>query len=751
MSNRKLPPVDPGSLRQRAERLLHGSQVQEGELTAEQARTLVSELRVYQAELEIQNEELRNTEQRLEEARDRFQDLYDSAPTGYLTVHREGRILEANRTALKQLGTDRRTLLRRRLYAFVAEDDQGIFFAHRRALLGSGEPQACEVRLVRTGGVEFEAHLHSAVLRADGGKITGYRTVISDLTSRRAAERGWRLADALVEASLDGIVVFDAGRRIVRVNRAFTALTGFCLEDVHRSSPRKLMGDAGGEPFGALAAQLEREGRWSGELRLYRKNGEAFPAKVSMTALRDALGRITHFALAFEDVTEGKRAEAQLRQSAYYDAVTGLSNRAMFMERLHQHALEAQRHGEMVGLLFLDLNRFKQVNDNLGHSVGDVLLRRVAERLAECVRESDTVARIGGDEFAIVLPAIADSNDAGRVAEKIRTALTTPVDLGRTRILSSVSIGIALYPTDTEDLEVLYRYADLAMYRAKESPRGTHRFFAPAMNARAMQYAELERELEEAIAGKQLLLHYQPIYAVDGGGIAGAEALLRWQHPRLGLLTPTGSPFLRVAEETGQIGPIGSWVLRSACAAAAGWPSRTGAHAPIVSINVSPQQLLDAEGFQGMLGVLESGGVPAARIAIEITEEAAVRREDDGAKRLGTLRQLGMHLAMDDFGTGYSSLSYLRNLPFDILKIDHAFIRDFDAGPESAHLLEAIISMAHGLRLKVIAEGVETQAQLDFLREHGCDFVQGHLLSPPLPQAGFEALIGLEASPRAFI
>ncbi len=744
--NHPSPPRDPDSLRQRAEKMARDDPRPQGELTAEQARELVDELRVYQAELEIQNEELHQAHEELGLARDRYRTLYDSAPAGYMSTHRNGRILEANDTATTMLGVARDKLLRRHLYAFVAKADQGAFFAHRRALFASGEHQTCEIRLLRGDGSRFEAHLHSAPLIADGGGITGYRTVISDITSRRGAERGWRLADAVVEASVEGIVVLDPQYRILRVNRAFTRLTGFRQADVRCDPIRALVADAGDrDTLDALPPTLERDGAWSGELWLRRQGAEPFPAKVSMAVLRDGLRRITHFALLFEDVTEARRAAEQLHHSAYYDIITGLPNRAMFMEHLAQHAKQAQRSGELLGMLFLDLNRFKQVNDNLGHSTGDVLLRRVGERIAGCVRGSDIVARIGGDEFAILLPAIGDGHGAAHIAEEIHAALATPVDVGATRVLSSASIGIALYPSDTDNLETLYRFADLAMYRAKDAPRGAHRFFDPAMNAHAMEHAGLERELDCAVEEDQFLLHFQPIVAMADGAIVGAEALLRWRHPRLGLLAPSSSPFLRVAEETGQIGPIGSWVLRSACGAAAGW-NRGGEQVPYVSINVSPRQLLDTDSFQAIVAEVKGGGLPAARIAIGVTEHTAVRTDGIAAERLGTLRELGMHLAMDDFGTGYSSLSYLRGLPFDILKIDHSFINDFETFPDSAHLVEAIISMAHALGLKVVAEGVETQAQLDFLRERDCDFVQGHLLSPPLPQAGFEALIG---RPRA--
>lgn len=681
-------------LRRRADDRLTLEEKAVGELTVDEARELIHELRVHQIELELQNEELREAQHELEIARDRFKSLSDFAPVGYITFNAEGRIVEGNLTAARMFGIPRPALKAGRLYRFVAEADRAVFFDHRRALFETGEQQTCEVRVVREDQSTFEALLESLPALGPDGK-SAYRTVISDITARKKAEWGWRLADAIVDAANEGIVVLDPEWRIIRVNRAFTKMTGLSAEAVYGKDLEVVTAsEYAGEVLDVLGARLRDEGEWEGEMWCRRRGGLAFPAWISFTAIRDERGNATHFAGLLVDITETKHAEEQMRHQAYHDVVTGLPNRSLFAERLSHAAKAAHRHGSMFGLLFLDLDRFKQVNDQLGHEAGDAALREVASRLAACVRENDTVARIGGDEFAVVLLDIEQAQSVATVADKILSALSEPIHVGDAEMVCGASIGIALYPGDSEDLDTLGRYADIAMYRAKDVGRNRYRFFAGGMTERALRHDRLERELGQALERDEFVLHYQPIVRVASSQVIGAEALLRWRHPQQGLLGP--DRFLAVSEDTGQIHPLGDWVLRSACRDSIEWRGEEESGGPFVSINLSARQLHRAEDLDGIVERLRECGLPPERMTIEVTERGTIDSEHAGLERLMGLKQLGVRLAVDDFGTGQSALGYLRRFPFDIVKIDRSFVSEVERSLEAAHLVEAIIAMAHG-------------------------------------------------------
>ena len=472
-------------------------------------------------------------------------------------------------------------------------------------------------------------------------------------------------------------------------------------------------------------------------MEIQAKSGDYLVAEFHVTPLvKD--GAIQGLLGVARDITERKRAESTIRQLAYHDALTSLPNRTLFEDRLRVALAQAHRSGDMLAVMFLDLDHFKIVNDTLGHGDGDKLLRSVAEDLSRLVREGDTVARVGGDEFTLLLPGIGSTRDAMEVAERILECLKLPRMLGGHEFQVTTSIGITVYPADGADVETLLRNADTAMYRAKESGRDTCQLYSPGMNATILERLALENDLRHALERNELEVYYQPIVNVQSGEITGAEALVRWHHPTRGLVSP--DDFIPVAEESGAIVPIGQWIFAEACRRAQEWRS-SGLGMLRVSVNLSARQLQQEDLVTQLAAILAETGLPLDLLQIEITEGAVMKNVDFIIETLTELRKMGIRLAVDDFGTGYSSLSYLKRFPIDSVKIDRSFVRDLATDPNDAAIVTTIIAMARSLNLKVIAEGVETVDQLDFLRRRGCDDFQGYLVSPPIPAKAFQRLL----------
>ncbi|MGA7616224.1 MAG: EAL domain-containing protein [Thermoanaerobaculia bacterium] len=430
-------------------------------------------------------------------------------------------------------------------------------------------------------------------------------------------------------------------------------------------------------------------------------------------------------------------AASQVEHIAYHDLLTGLPNRALFFDRLIVAMAHATRHGHRLAILFFDLDRFKTINDSLGHSVGDTLLKTVAERIRKVVRQDDTVARFGGDEFVILTQINGNIQDAGKVARKTLDALALPFRAGQREVVVTSSIGIAVFPNDGNDIETLVKNADTAMYRAKEQGRDNFQFYTPSMNARSLELLELENDLRRALGRGEFSLHYQPLIDLASGRVFGLEALLRWQHPTRGLLLPES--FISTAESTGLIVPIGKWVLKEACAQARGWQRQLGFDL-IVCVNLSARQFHESNLIEHVREALEESGLRARYLELEITESSAMRDVQASIRILRELKELGVRIAIDDFGTGYSSLSYLRQFPVDTLKLDQSFVREITV-PEDGAIASGVIAMAHSLKLMVLAEGVETLGQLDFLKRSDCDRLQGFLFSRPLAPVLFEKFI----------
>jgi diguanylate cyclase (GGDEF)-like protein/PAS domain S-box-containing protein len=461
------------------------------------------------------------------------------------------------------------------------------------------------------------------------------------------------------------------------------------------------------------------------------RHGETRWVLINAVGIFDSAGQRIGQRGTGRDITDRKTAEARISYLATRDPLTELPNRVLFNDRLEQGIVAARRTGQSLALLFIDLDRFKNINDSLGHQVGDLLLREVANRMHGCIRKGDTLSRLGGDEFVVTLEGLQQAEDAAQVAAKIIKALSRPCEIAGHTLNTSCSIGISIYPLDAEDDRALMKNADTAMYHAKEKGRDNYQFFSPEMNVRAVERHTLETALRAGLERQEFTLYYQPLVDLRSGKIVGMEALLRWQHPERGVLSP--ATFMAVAEESGLIEPIGQWVLRTACQRAKAWLDN--GYPPLkVAVNISPRELIRPREFaRGISRILSSTGLDPRYLELEMTESLLVQNAEENIAVLRKLGQEGVRIAVDDFGTGYSSLSYLRQLPIDTLKIDRSFVRDIERDPKDVPIIRAIVAMAHSLGLQVTAEGVETRGQLDALARLDCDEYQGYLFSKPLP------------------
>ncbi|HEX9493569.1 MAG TPA: EAL domain-containing protein, partial [Thermoanaerobaculia bacterium] len=453
--------------------------------------------------------------------------------------------------------------------------------------------------------------------------------------------------------------------------------------------------------------------------------------------LLQAITGMSMIACLLEDEREASElATVEMEHLAYHDALTGLPNRPLFMDRLIMALAQASRSNQRVAVFFLDLDRFKDINDSLGHSTGDGLLKAVAERIRRCVREGDTVARFGGDEFTLMIPKIDEVEDAAKIAQKILETLKIPFAINERELFVTTSVGISIYPNDGTDPETLVRNADSAMYRAKDQGRDNYQLYAPAMNARALERLALENMLRKALSHRELVLFYQPVAHMKTKNIVGVEALIRWKHPEMGMVSP--AHFISVAESSGLIIPIGDWVLRTACKQAKLWQKKIDSELT-VAVNLSARQFQQPNLVEEISEVLEETGLGAKYLELEITESNAMQNAENTIYTLRELKALGVRIAMDDFGTGYSSLNYLKRFPIDTLKLDQSFVRDITTDPSDAAIATAVIAMAHSLNLKVIGEGVEKEEQFAWLLKQNCDYIQGYLFSPPLAAENHEA------------
>jgi diguanylate cyclase (GGDEF)-like protein/PAS domain S-box-containing protein len=617
--------------------------------------------------------------------------------------------------------------------------DRGAALADVRRTLKEAAPFSATYRMLCFDG-NYRWFLGRGMRHLDAnGQIERFSGILTDLTERRRSEEHARLAAAVVDNTIEGVLITDAHSCILSVNPAFMRLTGYAQDDLVGQDPRLLRsGRHGPEFYRAMWDSLSSAGHWQGEVWNRHKGGEVAPTLLSLSAVRDEMGEITHYVGMYTDISQQKVAEAKLDFLAHHDPLTHLPNRLLFQSRLEQALREAGRGGEKLAVLLLDLDRFKDVNDSYGHLVGDQLLQHVAECLSRRLREADTLARLGGDEFALLMRNVHHDEDAARLAGELMGALGEPWRAsGGVEVTAGVSVGICLYPAHGTTAESLLQGADAALYRAKSDGRNAYRYFADEMTEAARERLQLEARLRRAVAQGQLCLHYQPQVELATGRIVGAEALVRWLDPDEGLISPMR--FIPVAETTGLIGAIGAWVLGEACRQGRRWLDE-GLPPLTIAVNVSPRQFYLGDLAAQVTQTLQETGFPPQWLELEITEGALIEREQDALQTLHRLRDLGVRIAIDDFGTGYSSLAYLKRFPLDVLKIDRSFIADIPHDTDDMAISAAVIALGAALGVKVLAEGVETQAQLDFLRERGCDLYQGFFKSPALPPEGFAAL-----------
>lgn len=597
--------------------------------------------------------------------------------------------------------------------------------------------QHYETQIRHRDGTPLDIEVFASRMVLDGAPaVIG---IVLNVTERKTAEASLRRAALVYANTSEAVVVTDADGLILDINPAFTAITGYTFEEA-LGRPMSILssGRHGPDFYNAMWRSLHETGKWSGDIRNRRKDGSEYVERLTIDTSYNENGTVNCHIGLFSDVTAERNKEETIWRQAHYDHLTGLPNRKMFHEALEQAMETAQRNGRSMALIYLDLDFFKEVNDSLGHDVGDELLQEVARRLRRAVREHDLVARLGGDEFTLILKNADMLKNVEDVCRRVLKAVAEPYMFGEHAITVSASLGVTIYPRDAGSVTELLQNADLAMYAAKDAGRNQFRHFSAEMQQLAQQRRELLRELQHALEAQQFELYYQPVVELATGRICKAEALIRWHHPERGLVSP--ADFIPLAEDSGLIVPIGDWVFRCVVEQLAHWRDTLGGDFQ-VSVNVSPAQFMSEElDPVAWLACVQGQGLPAAAVLMEITERVLLKADSAAKNKLLAFRDAGVQLALDDFGTGYSSMAYLKRFDIDFIKIDQMFVHNIPSDPDDLALCQAMIAMAHRLGLKVVAEGVATEAQHDLLVAAGCDYAQGYLYARPVTVDEFEAL-----------
>jgi diguanylate cyclase (GGDEF)-like protein/PAS domain S-box-containing protein len=555
--------------------------------------------------------------------------------------------------------------------------------------------------------------------------------IIRDITERKKIEQGYRLMAKVFENSNEAIMITDINGYIYQVNDSFTRITGYINHEVLSKSSTILHSDYhNGEFYNSISKSLIKTGRWSGEIWAKRKNGQVYPKWLSISAVKNTNGKVSHYVSLFTDITHRKDAETKLLQLAHFDQLTGLPNRTSFLDKLKWGIEFAARNKHFLALLFIDLDRFKVINDTLGHQAGDQLLIGVSKRLQSAVRKTDIVCRLAGDEFTIVLTELKDIKEIEVISNKIISTFAEPIRVENRELFVTSSIGISIYPSDGCDINQLLKSADTAMYHAKNKGKNTYSFYLDSMKQQVHEELELETNLRKAIQNNEFLLFYQPQMDLRSGKIVGMEALIRWKHPKLGYISP--DRFIPFAEQSNLIVPLGRWVLQTACEQFVAW-TKQGLPQIKISVNYSGVQLKQQDQVHLVSEILSETSMDPHFLGLELTESVAMENAESTIKTLHAFKQMGISISIDDFGTGFSSLSYLKRFPIDTLKIDRSFVKDIMTNSDDSAIASTIIAMAHQLRLSVIAEGIETKDQLFELKNKGCDQLQGYYFCPPIP------------------
>jgi diguanylate cyclase (GGDEF)-like protein/PAS domain S-box-containing protein len=676
---------------------------------------------------------LRQGVDRCRESEQRQRLLIDTVGEGIFGLDRDGRVNFMNPAAARMLGYRLDEVRDRR----IGEGPDGLGICQANCPMLARDPNdnlKGETRLKRSDGSVFDVGFSLTPMPEHSGAVV----VFGDISSRKRAEASLMLAERVFQHITEGIVVADSTGRILRVNRALCAMVGYDEADlIDQPRPPYQSGEHPPVFYQQMWDTLHKEGHWEGEIWNQRRDGELFPTWQTIVAVTDDEVAVEYVSV-IRDITEQRRSEQRIHRLAYFDNLTGLPNRELFFDRFTHAIQRAHRLRSRLALLFLDLDRFKNVNDGLGHPIGDQLLQAVARRLQRLVRGEDTIARLGGDEFTILLESASDRDAIGAVAQKVVEALSQPFTIEDHKLHIGASIGISLYPTHGDDATTLVKHADAAMYQAKAAGRNNYQFFDRSMSSGTRNRMALETRLHRAIHNEEFTLHYQPLFGADGQ-MVGVEALIRWQDPVMGMIPP--GDFIPLAEETGLIVVIGEWALRSACQQMRHWQAR-GAPSIRLSVNLAGPQIMRGNIVVAVDEVLRDTGIDPQLLELEVTETFVMDHVEQVVSILSGLRDLGVRIAVDDFGTGHSSLATLKRLPVDTLKIDRAFVNDLPDDRNDVAIARAILAMARELSLETIAEGVETEQQRKFLAAEGCDYFQGFLLARPLPPEAVEPIWG---------
>ena len=666
-----------------------------------------------------------------------YRSIFENAVEGIYQTTVDGRYLRVNPALARMYGFETPdqliasfTDIAGQLYVDPTRRDD---FA--RTMARDGVVKDFQARVYRRDRSVIWIEENARCVRNRFGRILYYEGMVTDITARVAADEKIRLLATVFESVSEGILVVDRDFRVCAANQAYLTITGHERSGILGRPP--LLSTPGFDESGLIeriCADADLTGHWRGELSCVRPDYVPFSAWVSVTTVRGPSDETEFYVLACSDITERKQQEERIRYQANFDGLTNLPNRRMLHERLEQALRAAAPKGERLAVAFLDLNRFKQVNDSLGHRAGDELLKQVARRLRSSCGASDTVGRYGGDEFVMIVPNIGERFSASYLAEKLLYAFSDPFPLPERELYCSPSIGIAFYPEDADSADGLIRCADLAMYHTKRSAPQRFSLYTPEMREQSVQRLDLEHDLRHAIQRGQFRLHYQPKIDFETGRVAGAEALIRWPHPTLGSIPP--GDFIPVAEDTGQIAEIGEWTLREACRQAQQW-RREGICLDVMAVNLSPRQFHDSGLVRMVRQSLDETGLPPEHLELELTEGAMMVDTGRAVETLRRLKALGVRLAIDDFGTGYSSLAYLKRFPIDTLKIDRSFVRDIANNATDTAIIDTIIGLAGSLGFSVVAEGVETVEQALILMERNCRYSQGYLFCKPAAPAVF--------------
>ncbi len=656
---------------------------------------------------------------------------WDTTSDAFLLSDETCRILEMSPRSGK--------LKREEVLGLVHPDDRDNVERALASTIDHASEFSTDFRILLPNGQARVVNGHAEAAQDIGGKVIGLSGTLQDITQRKSREEKLRQAAVVFENTTEGVMITDAAGRIIAINRAFSEITGYTEDQVVGWTGAFLKSGRHDEQFYAsMWSAIRENGHWQGEVWNRRRNGDVFPEWLNISMVKDERGRITHYVGVFSDISAMKESESRLDHLAHHDPLTSLPNRLLLNARMEHALARAHRGNTLLAVLFLDLDHFKNINDTLGHPIGDLLLQEVAQRLSQCVREEDTVARLGGDEFTILLEELEDSRVASSVAQKILAALAERFMLQGHEVFVTCSVGISIFPGDGGDITALFKNADSALYRAKEQGRNNYQYYTEELTIRAMERLAMENDLRHALQRNELVLHYQPQVDLYNGRIIGMEALLRWRHPEIGLISPNA--FIPLAEETGLIIPIGEWVLRTACARLKAWIDE-GFPRIRMGVNLSSRQFNQNNLDEVVAAILHDTGLPPDCLELELTERMIMQDAETTITILHKLRALGVQFSIDDFGTGYSSLSYLKRFPIDRIKIDQSFVREIISSAEDAAVSQAIISLAHSLNLKTVAEGVETSEQQEFLRTLQCDEIQGFHFSRPVPEQEISRLL----------